>query len=261
MKTKIGFISDLHYKSSMYKDLIRETVKEIASELDYLIIAGDISSDIHDTLHFLKGIPNVRFVPGNHDMYKVRGKNSKELYTEYLNSSKCLITNPLVIGNTVILGDTGWYDYSTQAEGWSLKEIADKRYNGITWVDKLYFNWPDLDDQELAQFFCKRLEMQMSQYRSYDIIPVTHIVPFKEFVIRKNEKSWDFFGAYIGCQSLGELYKRHNVKTAVFGHTHFRMDEKLNGIHCLCRPLGMEHEWKTYNVAEEIRDALYIMEI
>jgi predicted phosphohydrolase len=112
---KIGICSDLHlnFVSSEYKDAIINVVRPIASGLDLLLIAGDISTSISLNWHLdciteaLGGIPYY-FVLGNHDRWGSKYYDSHKLVTrrpEYIHGQRVQLTP-----DTILVGVNGWFD-------------------------------------------------------------------------------------------------------------------------------------------------------
>lgn len=259
---RVGFISDIHVNEN---DNIPEIIKEIAleEELDLIIIAGDLSNHYKKIPSILNRIINgtnidIRFIPGNHDLYRQGGKSSKDAYERLLNNPYNLISNPIIGADFAIIGDTGWYDYSYNPNGYTDEELMRKTYRFMRWKDKTYFNWDGKSDKEVFEYFYERLEKQIDKYSDKNLTVVTHVVPFEKFVVYKDTPDWDYFSAFIGSEKYGDLFVNFRVKTAVFGHTHERYNETHKGIQCLCRPLGNHYELTGKDLTKEIKEALYI---
>ena len=47
----------------------------------------------------------------------------------------------LDLGEWIIIGDTGWYDYSYRDKFYTIEQIQKKSCGGMTWTDKRYFQW------------------------------------------------------------------------------------------------------------------------
>jgi len=259
---KVGFISDIHV--SKYSN-IPEIIKEIAceKELDLIIIAGDICDHYDDTRKIIKRIVggtqiDLRFVSGNHDLYRQGGRSSLEAYNALLNNPYNLTSHPIIGENFAIIGDTGWYDYSYNPNNYSVEKLKEKTYGHVKWLDKLYINWDDMDDAAISDFFINRLNEQIDNHIGKEVTVVTHFVPFEEFVIYKEDPNWDYFSSFTGSEKYGELFVSKGVKTAVFGHTHTRYHQTFKGIECICRPLGNKYELEGKDLYREISDAFFV---
>lgn len=265
---KIGFLSDIHLDVNKNFPVIKALSDFCNDEnLDKVVFAGDFSSDF-TTISYVIDYLNrhtktqLHFIPGNHDLYICHDKNSRQIYNELCQLHECLVNHPVELGEWVIIGDTGWYDYSYRDDAYTIRQIQKKSYHGMMWADKRYFQW-GTDDIEINDYFLSNLENLLIQYRDKKIIAVTHTVPFQDFVkYKNNDPTWNYFLVFIGSKKIGQLYEKYSAKIAVFGHTHFRFNQSRNDMLCLCRPLGYHFEWKnSFNIQKEIQDAFYVIEI
>ena len=125
---KIGFISDLHMDYNYHHDFTLAISNLcVHLKLDYLIFAGDTITNPYYALGFYEGLKNlvntkIFEIPGNHERYyyynetnskKITHFQSNKMFYELLNNDKFgLFPNPIELKNWVIIGHTGWYDYS-----------------------------------------------------------------------------------------------------------------------------------------------------
>lgn len=261
---KVGFISDIHVGE--YSN-IPEIISEVAIKngVELLIIAGDLCGHYKEVEHIIKRIVSgtkvdLRFIPGNHDLYRQGGRSSKEAYDTLLKSPYNLISNPIIGEGYAIIGDTGWYDYSYNPNDYTYEKLKEKKYGGMKWLDKSLFNWDGLEDPDVSSYFLLKLKDQISKFKGKELTVVTHIVPFEHFIICKEDPNWDYFSSFVCSKEYGELYVKEGVKMAVFGHTHTRFNETFNGIECICRPLGNKYELEKKDLFKEISDTLFIKE-
>lgn len=265
---KIAIISDIHLDVNKNFPVLL-TLVDLCNEkkIDRLVVAGDISNDYKDIFYLIdvfkrKTQTNMHFVPGNHDLYTSGGKDSNTIYRELCRLNECLVAYPVDLGDWVLVGEAGWYDYSFKDKCFSTEQIQKKFYMGRVLADKKYFEW-GMRDEEINDFFLKNLEKQMKQFQDKRIISVTHSVPYKKFVTYKASDSvWNYFCAFMGSEKIGELYDRYKVEVAIFGHTHVFHNETHKTTLCLCRPLGYHWEWKyTVDAKRQIEEALYVLEL
>lgn len=262
MKNRVGFISDIHIGSNTQalEYLIRLCVEK---ELNYLLIAGDISNRYTDTLYFVETLEDrtktkVFFIAGNHDLYTtLTDKSSKEIYETFSNSHQFLPVNNIILDDYIILGDTGWYDYSFRDSRFSIEELEPKRYGGKIYNDKTYIKWDNKTDTQINDFMLRSIEKQLikakTNYPNKKIIAVSHVVPFFEYIMQK-DISWNYFNAFMGSMKLGQLYEKYEVSISVFGHIHSPVME--SGV--ICAPLGHPHEQLGLSSLEAIRERLTI---
>lgn len=279
---KVAFTSDYHidtFRQSIAQCIIDETVSFlIQNKVEVLSYAGDMSSSLETTfkkLNFIKKQYEVKTnnrleifaVPGNHEMWDKKYRhqpygalNEFEMLCDKYDIKHSFFSYK---GNYFV-GEMGWYNYSTAHPSFSKKELEKMTYAGSVWSDKDYVNFGKSSNEHVASFFTSKLEENIKKVPEHlrnKIILVTHIVPFIEFVERKNDPSWDYFNAFIGDQQIGLLAEKYNVKISQFGHTHKKYYSNISGIQCICSPLGYKGEWSTDDVSEEIKKSIKIINL
>lgn len=121
MKTVV--LSDIHVDINREHPVAQEFARYIKEQDARLaIIAGDVSETQQETLDTLNTIEQlsgarVLFVPGNHDLWGPPGDPDQiaAIYDRYVQDEHCLCGRDVVLGDTVVIGDVGWYDYSLAA--------------------------------------------------------------------------------------------------------------------------------------------------
>ena len=161
MKTVV--LSDIHV------DINRSTNAEFAryikeQDARLAIIAGDVSETQQETLDTLNTIEQlsgarVLFVPGNHDLWGPPGDPDQiaAIYDRYVQDEHCLCGRDVVLGDTVVIGDVGWYDYSFGSGRYSFEEFEKMSLAGRTWQDSLRSAWTR-DNLGRTQWMLSRLE-------------------------------------------------------------------------------------------------------
>jgi hypothetical protein len=92
---------------------------------------------------------------------------------------------PLITEDYIIIGDTGWYDYSFGPTGYT-KSFYDKmKFSSWTWPDKRFCNWIGMTNEEVSEHFLQILENQLKQIEDKKIIVITHVVPHEDFIMKK----------------------------------------------------------------------------
>lgn len=237
---KVGLTADIHID---YNRLSIEKYIQIIKDmkLDYLVIAGDISNDLDMTLDFLtklSRVVSVRAVMGNHDYYTFANKESMiDKLKKFRDSGFALDTNPLILDSAIILGNGGWHD--------------DTVYSGKE--GKYNYKHDDIEYSKLKyscspEEYAKLLEIDLNNqiirakrdYGNKIIIPVSHIAPHKSLVYGRDKKISNIFG----CSYLHELYKKHGIKKAFYGHTHVDNNGiEIEGITYFTAQLKYDFEW------------------
>lgn len=271
---RCGFISDIHIDINKEYPVL-ENLVAISKEkkCDILIVAGDIAEDYRKTIAAMdllnESIPSW-FVPGNHDLWVPEGSSltSKEIYDILSEDEHCLIGHPLVLeeADTLIVGDTGWYDYSL-AGNHPLHLFEGMKFNGRVWQDSIRNRSFTSDNRATCEWMLSKLGFQLSGRWNYsNRIAVTHMIPIKEFRVPADWKDWSFFNAFLGSSEFGELFEREGVTLSVSGHVHFRKQFEHGGTTYICPCLGYEREWKLtgkdpHDVRVQIEDSLVVKTI
>lgn len=271
--TRIAFTSDWHIDvSHRYPivDLAKEYLKQ--QKVDILCFAGDMSANIDLSIKTLKEIEQdcrikVCAVTGNHEMWgrKLGDYNDSWDVIDHFNFHAPTISvmeNPYEFDNWVVLGNMGWYDYSTAEPYFTDKQLDKMNYNGGRWNDIVYCNWKGISNKEVANSLLDNLKDQLETYKNKNIILMSHVVPYKECVTVKHDKTWNYFNAFIGNMNIGKLADEYGVKIAHFGHTHFKWNKySEKGVEMLCLPLGYSHEWSSDNLKDAIKKSIVIYDL
>lgn len=234
------------------------------------------------------------FVPGNHDIW-VNSQSEDGSWIKYYQilPELCkehgwgfLPKHPIIIDEVGFTGSIGWYDYSTRNENWDAK-FSIEDYMGKTnpddgrvWMDRDFVRFGHSDTLVAEHFNAELLEdiswllgRQLTGYRKIPgisesshinlnthsirkLVVGTHIVPFKSMVQHMHNTNWDYFSAFIGNKSLGEMLTQVSNLidvVSISGHTHYPQHLILSGIQALCVPFGYPHEWsRGYSSLEEM---------
>lgn len=261
---RIGITSDIHADFSPFNRQIVNHLADIAkhSDLDILIICGDISSNIYiltEALSAFNDVPCKKlFIAGNHDIW-VRNSGITSFHKYMLITKICdeigfhhLGDSPFIINEVAFCGTIGWYDYSYKSDKYKIPDSSyeKKVYKGSVWNDVNFARW-QLSDKEVTKKFSDDLQDQINFVKDKvsRIIVVTHHVPFRECVKYKDELPDDFFSAFIGSQILGQIcFNEPLVTHSFFGHTHLEhfqeispqkyTDLKRSNILAVCSPIG-----------------------
>lgn len=255
-KMRIAAVSDLHIRPTgedrPLVDAIRARVQDI--DPDVFIIAGDISdrlSVLSDTLSSLRLTgATCLYVAGNHDIWfeKDSGLGSLEKYSKAIgaacqqNGFVHLPDGAWIHDDLAFVGSIGWSDYSfRRAElGIPLTCYEAKEYRGATWYDVFNVDW-EFTDVEATDLFNRKLQYDLSTLGPTvkRIVYVSHHLPFRELTLYKNRLPWDFFSAFMGAQSTGEIVAADGrVVLSISGHSHVRNVIDQGQIKAITVPLG-----------------------
>jgi len=131
---KLGILSDIHVDLNYeVNDPIEEAlIHHIRTQnIDYMIIAGDISNDYKISLKTLEQVQEKThskclFVPGNHDLWNINHPdiNTQQIHAQLAAFEGNLVSAPIHLNDQwVVIGDTGWYDYSFGADHYTLHDF------------------------------------------------------------------------------------------------------------------------------------------
>lgn len=274
-KFRLGMISDLHLdiNEKAGKPVVDTLVQAIVnSEVDAVLIPGDISNDYQKTLGYVKriegdsGIP-CYFVPGNHDLWNENHpeKNAWDIYRELQDTKGNLTNGPVQLpGGWALVGDVGWYDYSFGGEGITREAFDHMQFEDRVWQDRIKASW-DRPTLEVHQFFLNKLETQLKEWQGHKLILMTHVVPHTAFTVQQPNPMWHYLNAFLGGQTYGALVQQYKVRYAVFGHVHYRMTRSIDGITYACRCLGTYDEWGYFDgktkTQQAVEDAFQVIEL
>lgn len=268
----IGVISDLHVDlNEQQEDLsIEQALLQVVQERDLsqLIIAGDISNDLHLSLRVLEelreasGIP-VLFVPGNHDYWsKENGMTDTwEIYRAYQMYSGCLSERSYSLNEQwAVIGNTGWYDYTMGEPKYGTADFEEMKLGERIWQDSIYVKW-GRSNAEMHRYFYDTLEQKLIKQQGKQIILVTHMLGHPFFKVPMPHPRWEYFNAFLGSTEYTELYEKYNVRYAVMGHVHYRKRQVHRETEMICACLGYRREWRQAAAVEEIRSCLQIISV
>ncbi|MET3698780.1 putative phosphoesterase [Bacillus oleivorans] len=271
---KVGVISDLHIdrnaallpENTSFAEILADLIKKL--HIDILLIAGDISNDYRMSIDFLNELERlshtkVLFVPGNHDYWsKENGvTNTWDIYHAFNQWNGCIMEQAFHLNDDwVVVGNSGWYDYSFGSEAFSEAEFNQGYYMERTWQDFNYVNW-GRENKEMCQFFYRALEADLQKHKGKNIIMMTHMLTHPQFTVPMPNQLWEFFNAFLGSRQYSDLYNKYHVKYGIMGHVHYRKIESTDTTTMICACLGNHDEWKSENLVNELNEALVVFEV
>lgn len=265
---KVLFLSDLHLdvNRQYLKQNLLPALIAFLNEIkpDVWVLAGDVAGDAAYTLELLEAIEKetgvvIKFIPGNHDIWTDKS-SSWDGYELFKQHPTTLIDAPFEIGDYVVVGDMGWYDYSFKPSFMNEEEVTLHKAN--LWNDARYAKW-GMSDQALYAQMHDKFEAMLETYRDKKIIFVNHFVPYTDFLLFKQDLSWNISNSFMGSSRLGEMLDTYeNIEYVVFGHTHTRFGQfDFGGKTVICNPLGYVGEWQTKSFEEELRNTGIVLEL
>jgi len=264
---KLLFLSDIHEDNNytwLHYSLVTPFLQYLRDvKPDYAIISGDIAGCSDQVVSFLNQLCEYRnkilFVPGNHDTWTFKESSWYE-YNQLKEQPGCLCSGVKILGNYVVIGDMGWYDYSFRHR--SVTEFDCEYLKKTLWHDADYNKW-EMSDVELCNLMLKKLEDQIQQHQDKKIILVTHFVPWKDFLTLVDQDNIEVTDGYMGSSRMGELIDKYdNIKYIAFGHTHKRFGKvEFGNKTIICNPLGYTGGWKYVYAQDEFEHVGIIIDI
>lgn len=223
------------------------------SQNKILIVAGDVSDSLHNTIKYLDTISvyyeKILFVDGNHEhvnmypnLYTHEEINEK---IKKLNNNKIvyLPCNPYQQGKTLFIGACGWWDYNNA----NLDAINSNLEYFKHWL-------PHLTRKENHEFIDNVIKRSREDYSKLEklielanqdqtienIIIVTHCVPKRVFCCMKNIET-------ILNTKFEELIKNKTLNRKlthwIFGHIHHNIYQTSGQIKFICHPRGRPEDY------------------
>lgn len=267
IKKKIDVISDIHieywtknikrnYNVGKIEDYPFKFKK---TNSKYLIVAGDISDDLSDSIYFLKDAKKyydlILYVDGNHEHFNIYPQlYSKDYINDKINDDKIyyLSKNSCILDSTAFIGCNGWWNYNNNNID-TIKKYIEKghldRFNyNIENKMKLINNIIEKANDDF-QFLNNEIIKYDNDSNIKNIIIITHTIPNVNFgFINKNDCLKNNFGTQFNT-NFNNLYKSNKISKWIFGHVHGYYNE-FNKIHYICNPRGGPNDYcrKIYNV-------------
>lgn len=275
---RIAAVSDLHTLPDGSDELLLTRIRERVEEIDpdVFVIAGDISDRLDvlsNTLAQLciDGCINI-FVAGNHDIWfeEGEGPGSLEKYSKVIgevcmkNGFSHLPDAPVTLESYAFVGSIGWYDYSFRRVDLDipLKNYEQKEYRGAIWYDLLRLDW-GFNDIEVTELFNKKIEYDLTTLSEdcEHVIFVSHHLPFSELTVYKNKLPWDFYSAFMGSISTGQvIIADGRVRLSISGHSHIRSMISKERVTAITVPLGYGRP-DSKQLGEFVRDIVAIIDL
>lgn len=254
---KIIYTSDIHVNQNLDNSrLLTEIANTAKLQAEYLneikatyyIINGDISWDLGHINLFL----NVLKENFNGKVLRTLGNHclSKYLtYDEFINfdSDDYLPTNPIILDDKIIIGNSGFYDFTYS------HKFADSKYVLNTLMREVqtrYFKNEEIDYIQLKNLLPELLKNSQKQLDNINIngrklIFITHYMPSDKFLSTKKDEKTLYKNAFMGSNKIKEFLDMNNFDECYFGHTHRRIPEtEVDGVLYRCNPVGTLKDWK-----------------
>lgn len=248
MMKKIGLVSDLHLEASNC---------EIDSKnWDYLVVAGDLSSDLNLIEDFFSykaplDIPII-YVLGNHEYERRDVDSTPKKIKEMLSFSKnihVLDNESIVIDDIKFIGSTLWSNFELdgirakeQAMKWAEQNVVD--FYKIFKLDEFYryvpINGNDMLKMNEKAYKFLEFELKKNDFSGKKVV-ITHFAPHKKSVHENYKHTISSYWVNHFEELLGySEYWFH-------GHTHNSFEYEVEGTVVACNPRGYS---RFFNMSE-----------
>jgi predicted phosphodiesterase len=262
---KICVISDIHADVHAWSwDELNDV-----TYCDVLIVAGDISNNVWHVCHWLveakQRFARVIFVPGNHDFYNLGFHQTRlydptkdaewpyprtvpEMISHYSkwcanNGIDFLHRKSVEINGITFIGATGWHDY-TAGVPYTTEMQIKTWYEGLNDTCILWNDNPTpnhLNPFDAGQRDIQAVQTALSLAPS-DCVIITHHVPHKDLCWQKpHDRWWTMLHGSFANRGF-ENVRDPRIKYWIYGHTHNRRMNNLDGITFVCNARGYPNE-------------------
>ncbi|MBW7954279.1 metallophosphoesterase [Candidatus Gracilibacteria bacterium] len=197
-------------------------------------------------------------------------------FHNYKNKIHVVDVEDFIIEETkqIITGNMGWYNYTINPiDKFYLEKYFQVNFDKMSfgfsiYNDKNYIKFNDKikGNLEFSKYLedklIERLEKLKEYYNNYEIIAVSHVKPSNQlekdskFFIEYSQELWEeiiknkdrgvkeynletlYGNAFFLNNNLSQIYEKYGVKYAIYGHTHYKGSEEINGIKYITNALG-----------------------
>ncbi len=239
---RIFTISDIHgdYDVNLKKV---EAISAVEYKNDVLLVPGDLSHKLSLSIAILKLLKarfsRVFFVPGNHDVWLDRGdfEDSLKKFEHLLNvvHDHGIETGPCRLGTVVLLPIFSWYDYS-----FAMPEASHK----MVWSDLVRCKWP-LELESLTTHFLG-MNRSLPVHEGDTVITYSHFVPRIDILSPRLVNHIPHIIPFLGSESIDRQIREFQSQIHIFGHLHYNLNVKKDGVLYINNALGYPHEYKGF---------------
>ncbi|MDY6967458.1 MAG: metallophosphoesterase family protein, partial [Spirochaetota bacterium] len=218
---RIFAVSDIHIDYKKNRIWLHSLSKYDYKE-DILILAGDVSDIaqlLEEGFRALKDrFYEVLYVPGNHDLWVQRNKDSNSMERFYhiktLAENYGILMKPYHFESLSIVPLFSWYDYTFGKPSDDLYDI---------WLDYSYCKWPNnLEESEITNFF-HSLNVESLDIKNRSIISFSHFLPRIDLMPSIIPQSKRIIYPTLGSLMLEEQIRRLGSDIHIYGHSHVNM--------------------------------------
>ncbi len=234
---RVFAVSDIHLDYDINLHWL-ESLSKVDYQDDILILAGDISDQLHLLERCFKTLATrfkrVLFVPGNHDLWVARSKekDSLEKFSRVsdIAGEFSVAMEPYHTGSLSIVPLLGWYDYSFGTPGEELKQV---------WMDFRACIWPG--DLDVNQYFMGK-NTPFLDNRNKTLISFSHFLPRIDVMPAFIPPSKRTLYPVLGSALLDQQVRKLDANIHVYGHSHVNRKITIDNICYINNAFGYPSE-------------------
>jgi Icc-related predicted phosphoesterase len=261
-------VSDLHVDFPANMRWV-ESIPTGAYTQDTLVVAGDVSDNLHRLGHALamlrERFARVFFVPGNHELWCRRGypDDSLEKFDQVLSLCKALdvTTTPTRLSSAHnddaiwVVPLHSWYVMPEEGDDGLYIEKPGEDPELTGWADLHFFRWPESRSHvRPADLFLDLNERHLDQSVDAPVLSFSHFLPRTE-LLRHSAEERERLGAnpvdphpefnfsrVAGCRRIENQLRRIGSRIHVYGHQHRNRWREIDGVLYVSNCLGYPGE-------------------
>lgn len=228
-------MSDLHADSATFE------LPETPSDIDAIIVAGDVADGHHKSARWLRqhvvprGLP-VIYVPGNHDFY---GHDLEHRYAGMYLDVGVELLHPgrptLEIGGVRFIGCTLWTDYAIACDVDAARAWARLGMPDLQSIDLGLRRIGTRDLLSAHRLQRLIIETELAQPFAGPTVVVTHHAPHP-LSLRDPMKPNASDGSFVS--DLAGMIEEFQPSLWVHGHVHHSRDYRVENTRVVCNPRG-----------------------
>lgn len=246
---RVFTVSDIHIDFSCNKKWLLSLSKQEYAN-DILILGGDISHDLSLIELAFRTLTScfkdVFYIPGNHDLWSERGRETSWQRFETLNQisdSYNIHRHSHEYEQFIVVPILCWYDYSFGSVSERLKR---------QWGDFFRCNWEEMNDAQVNKRFLKQNHFVANTNKR--IISFSHFLPRMDVlptIARLNK----LLAPVLGTKDLEKLIRKWPSSIHIYGHSHINVYTWRKGILYINNAFGYPRE--TDITAKKLLDITY----
>jgi Icc-related predicted phosphoesterase len=269
-KLFIYAISDIH--TDLRQNL--ELISKLSNHGEHvLIVAGDISDDIHvmrSTLKTLcKKFKTIFFTPGNHDLWL---RKDEEYFYDSLEKLDYLMqmcaelgvhTSPCKVNEEIVVFPLfSWHNFefddsfTSESESEEIEKLCND-YRFCKWpqscssISDLMLSLNEEHIEEHQQLLRKEPHLKTISFSHF--LPRRELLPAKHLLCKRIS---NILPKVCGCLDLDVQIRRIQSCLHIYGHTHIEGDHIIDGVRYVQNPLGYPRENIVRNLSGSFKPLL-----